>query len=109
MSTNHDRRSNRFFLSDEYYEKIMNGDLNEELIMISSGADVRRAYKQLQYKIFNSKGIQIKELGGWQSITGLLNIYVPACESDNFKSDGNTIEGRLYRIMSSSHRKVYEK
>lgn len=97
------------FLSDEYYEKIMNGDLNEELIMISSGADVRRAYKQLQYKIFNSKGIQIKELGGWQSITGLLNIYVPACESDNFKSDGNTIEGRLYRIMSSSHRKVYEK
>lgn len=96
------------FTSDEYYEQIMNGDLNEELIMISKGADVRRAYKQLQYKIFDIKGIQIKELGGWQSITGLLSIYVPAAESDDFKSDGNTFAGRLYKIMSSSHRKVYE-
>lgn len=96
------------FTSDEYYEQIMNGDLNEELIVISKGADVRRAYKQLQYKIFDSKGIQIKELGGWQSITGLLSIYVPAAESDDFKCDGNTFAGRLYKIMSSSHRKVYE-
>lgn len=96
------------FTSDEYYEQIMNGDLNEELIMISKGADVRRAYKKLQYKIFDSKGIQIKELGGWQSITGLLSIYVPAAESDDFKCDGNTFAGRLYKIMSSSHRKVYE-
>lgn len=96
------------FTSEELYGQIMNGDLNDELIMVSKGADVRKAYKQLQYKIFDSKGIQIKELGGWQSITGLLSIYVPAAESDDFKSGGNTFAGRLYKIMSSSHRKVYE-
>lgn len=96
------------FTSAKFYEQIMNGELNEELIMVSNGADVRKAYKQLQYKIFDSKGIQIKELGGWQSITGLLSIYVPAAESDDFRSGGNTFAGRLYKIMSSSHRKVYE-
>lgn len=93
----------------EHYEEIMNGDLDKELIMVSDGTDVRTAYKQLQSKIFNSKSIQIKELGGWQSIQGLLNIYVKGAESDNFKSAGNTFEGRLYRIMSSSHREVYER
>jgi len=77
--------------------------------MVSSGADVRTAYKKLQAKIFNSKSIQIKELGGWQSIQGLLNIYVKASESDDFKLTGNTFEGRLYRIMSSSHREIYER
>lgn len=96
------------FTSEKFYEQIMNGDLNEELIMVSKGADVRKAYKQLQYKIFDSKGIQIKELGGWQSIMGLLSIYVPAAGSDEFTSGGNTFAGRLYKIMSSSHRKVYE-
>ena len=97
---------NSFF---EHYEEIMNGDLDKELIMVSSGADVRTAYKKLQAKIFNSKSIQIKELGGWQSIQGLLNIYVKASESDDFKLTGNTFEGRLYRIMSSSHREIYER
>lgn len=92
----------------DHYEEIMNGDLNAELINVSTAADVRAAYKKLQTKIFKSKSIQIKELGGWKSIQGLLSIYVKAAESDNFKLTGNTFEGRLYRIMSSSHRKVYE-
>lgn len=68
------------FVGDSY-QKIMDGTFNQELIYASKACDVRKAYKQLQREIFNNRNIVKKELGGWQSIQGLLEIFVRACEN----------------------------
>lgn len=91
------------------YEEIMDGDLQDELINVSAAKDVRKAYKKLQIKIFDDKSIVKKEIAGWEAIYGLLNIFVKASRSDNFKSDGNNYESRLYKIIASSHRVIFEK
>ena len=63
----------------------------------------------MQIKIFDDKSIVKKEIAGWEAIYGLLNIFVKASRSDNFKSDGNNYESRLYKIIASSHRVIFEK
>lgn len=90
------------------YDKIMDGNLEDELIDVSSAADIRKAYKKLQYKVFDSESIMKKELAGWEAISGLLDIFIPASESDNFNANNNSYQARLYKIISSSHRKVFE-
>ena len=41
---------------------------------------------------------------------GLLTIFVEAALSDNFKANGgNTLECRLYNLVSASYRMFYEK
>ena len=50
-----------------------------------------------------------KEIAGREAIMGLLNIFVNAALTDNFKVDGgNTLECRLYNLISPSYRLVYE-
>lgn len=93
----------------EKYDEIMNGELEEEIIDISKASDIRKAYKKLQYKVFEDKNIVKKEIAGWEAIYGLLKIFTKASESPNFKADGNTYESRLYKMISSSHRIVFEK
>jgi deoxyguanosinetriphosphate triphosphohydrolase, putative len=92
----------------ENYEDIMNGDLQNEIIDISKAKDIRSSYKKLQGLVFNDKSILKKEIAGWEAIYGLLNIFIKASKSGNFKAEGNNYEARLYNIISSSHRKVYE-
>jgi len=92
----------------ENYDEIMAGDLQNEIIDISKAKDIRTSYKKLQGLVFNDKSILKKEIAGWEAIYGLLTIFVKASKSDNFKSSGNSYESRLYNIISSSHRKVYE-
>lgn len=92
------------------YDSIMRGELEDELIMVSSAKDVRMAYKQIQSQIFMYKSILKKEIAGREAIMGLLNIFVNAALSDNFKADGdNTLECRLYHLVSASYRVVNEK
>lgn len=91
------------------YDLIMNGELEDEIIMISRAKDIRRAYKKLTGKIFNYKTILKKELAGWEAIKGLLEIFVSAAESPNFKSSGNCRESRLYNIISLNYRTIYER
>ena len=90
------------------YDEIMNGELEEEIIDISKASDIRKAYKKLQYKVFDDKKIVKKEIAGWEAIYGLLKIFTKASESPNFKTEGNTYESRLYKMISSSHRIVFE-
>ncbi len=90
------------------YDEIMNGELEEEIIDISKASDIRKAYKKLQYKVFDDKNIVKKEIAGWEAIYGLLKIFTKASESPNFKPEGNTYESRLYKMISSSHRIVFE-
>lgn len=93
---------------EENYEQIMQGKLENEIIDISDASDIRKAYKKLQQLVFNDKSILKKEIAGWEAIYGLLEIFVKASESEYFMSGGNNLESRLYKIISSSHRKVYE-
>ncbi|WP_299765480.1 dGTP triphosphohydrolase [uncultured Dokdonia sp.] len=90
------------------YDDIMQGKLEDEIIDISEAKDIRRAYKKLQYKVFDDKSILKKEIAGWEAIYGLLDIFVKASRSDSFQANGNNLEARLYKIISSSHKKVYE-
>lgn len=91
------------------YTNIMNGDFSQELISASSAADIRSSYKKLQYIIFDNKNIMETELAGWEVIYGLLDVFIPACQSPNFhKEGGNTKEARLYKLISSSFRYIYE-
>lgn len=91
------------------YDLIMEGKLNNEIIKESAAADIREAYKKLTVRIFKSKSILKKELAGKEAIEGLLDIFVKASESPNFKSDGNTYESRIYNIISSNFKTIYEK
>lgn len=92
------------------YDSIMRGELEDELIMVSSAKDVRMAYKQIQSQIFMYKSILKKEIAGREAIMGLLHIFVNAALTDNFKADGdNTLECRLYHLVSASYRVVNEK
>lgn len=92
----------------KHYEEIMEGKLEDEIIDISDAKDIRKAYKTLQYIVFDNKSILKKEIAGWEAIYGLLRILIPASKSSNFGPSGNTYESRLYKIISSSHRKIFE-
>ena len=93
---------------EDNYDDIMQGKLEDEIIDISDAKDIRKAYKKLQYKVFDDKSILKKEIAGWEAIYGLLDIFVKASRSDSFQANGNNLEARMYKIISSSHRKVYE-
>lgn len=90
------------------YDLIMNGEFENEIIKESEAADIREAYKKLTGRIFKSTSILKKELAGKEAIEGLLQIFVNASESSDFKSEGNTYESRLYNIISTSFRTIYE-
>jgi dGTPase len=89
------------------YDSVMRGELEKELIDVSSAADIRKTYKQLQYCVFDDKNIVKKEIAGWEAIYGLLKIFCKASVSPNFTETGNTYESRLFKLISSNHRFVY--
>jgi dGTPase len=92
---------------EKRYDEIMDGTLENEIIEVSDASDIRKAYKTLQYIVFDDKNIVKKEIAGWEAIYGLLKIFVRASKSENFKEKGNTYESRLYKLISSSHRYVF--
>lgn len=92
---------------EENYDEIMSGDFEYELIDKSSGRDIRKYFEALQRVVFDNKKIMQTELAGWEIIFGLLEIFVPATESENFKTGGNTKEARLFKNISSSYRYIY--
>lgn len=91
----------------ERYDDIMQGTLESEIIDASKASDIRKAYKQLQYIVFDDSNIVKKEIAGWEAIYGLLKIFTKATQSENFQEKGNTYESRLYKLISSSYRYVY--
>lgn len=92
---------------EKRYDDIMKGTLENEIIDISDASDIRKAYKQLQYIVFDDKHIVKKEIAGWEAIYGLLRIFTNASKSERFQEKGNTYESRLYKLISSSHRYIY--
>ncbi|QOR36493.1 deoxyguanosinetriphosphate triphosphohydrolase [Clostridium sp. 'deep sea'] len=95
------------------YKDIINGSYNKELLNQSKASTIRNALKEISYIIFNNKVIITKELAGESVITNLLNLFVKgltATDENNkllFKK-ANTKENRLYRIISTNYRYIYE-
>jgi len=92
----------------ENYESIMDGSYAFELIETSNAADVRKSFKEIQAIIFDNKKIMQTELAGWEVLKGLLEIFIEASKSENFKASGNNRDARLYKLISSSFRFIYE-
>jgi dGTPase len=90
------------------YSSIIKGEFEFELIEKSTGSDIRKSYEALQRVVFDNKKIMQTELAGWEIIYGLLEIFVPATESEGFKAEGNSKEARLFKIISSSYRYIYK-
>lgn len=90
------------------YDKIMDGSYQYELIDKSDASDIRKSYKDLQIVILDNKKIMQTELAGWEVLYGLLEIFIEAAKSPNFTSKGNNKEARLYKLISSSFRYIYE-
>jgi dGTPase len=93
---------------DEKYADIMSGDLQYELIDISTAADIRKSFKELQYIVFDNKKIMQAELAGWEAIYGLLEIFIKAILSPDFNPKKSNKESRIYKNISSSYRYLYE-
>ncbi len=90
------------------YDTIVEGDFPDELIQKSSAKEIRQSFKDLQVIIFDTKKIMETEIAGWEVLYGLLEIFIPICLSPNFKASGNNKEARLYKLISSSFRYIYE-
>lgn len=90
------------------YDAIMDGSFPYELILDSTASDIRKSYKELQLIIFDNKKIMKTEIAGWEALYGLLDIFISASKSNNFQALGNNKESRLYKIISSSFRFIYE-
>lgn len=93
---------------EKNYNEIMDGSYPFELIDKSDAADIRKSYKELQTIVFDNKKIMQTELAGWEVLYGLLDVFIPACISPKFTSKGNNKEARLYKLISSSFRHIYE-
>ena len=90
------------------YDSIMDGSFAFELIDKSEASDIRKSFKKLQTIIFDNKKIMQTELAGWEVLYGILDIFIDASKSEHFKSEGNNKEARLYKLISSSFRYIYE-
>jgi dGTPase len=91
-----------------HYEAIMNGKYSVELITQGKGGEIKIAIDNLMGLILKSRKVINVELAGWEVIHGLLNQYIPACLSTDFKKGSKTKEGRLYQTISSSYRHIFE-
>ncbi|MBN8586528.1 MAG: dNTP triphosphohydrolase [Ignavibacteria bacterium] len=90
------------------YDKILDGKFKTDLFKNLAVYEIRKVFKNLAKIVYLSKNITEAELVGCKVITGLLEYYIEAAESDNFNSNGNSKESKLYRTISSSYRYIYE-
>ncbi|PWL29315.1 dGTP triphosphohydrolase [uncultured Roseivirga sp.] len=89
-------------------EEISRGEYNKELLKAPRANQIRSAFEELAKIVFKNKVIIKREVTGYKVIQGLLNIYIPSCYSDNFNYQSKTLEGRLYKTISSNYRYIYE-
>lgn len=96
----------KLFLNE--LDPILKGKYKVALLESSEGSKIAEAYKSLMPIVYENKGIIHGELTGWKVIHGLLEEFVEATKSSNFRSDSNSKEGRLYNLISASYRFIYE-
>ncbi len=85
----------------------MNGSFNSELLAESKAKVLTKKLGVLARKIFNYRPILEMELAGEQIIRGLLDTFVKAMMSPDYK-DSRTAEGKLYELVSRDYRFIFE-
>jgi dGTPase len=93
----------------KYYDDIMSGDLNYELLEMSDGKMAIEMLKECAKKfIFNSKEILINEVKGHKVIKGILDELVIALLNNNDLIGCKSYTQKLYQLISDNYRLVYE-
>jgi dGTPase len=92
----------------ENYDAFMSGDYPYEILDHNEGRNIRKAFKQLGRIVYLSKDVAEIELAGWKIINGLLHEFITAAESENFGTDTNSKENRIYSLISTSYRHIYK-
>ncbi len=92
----------------QHYDEIMQGRLENELIKVSTAADIHNAFRHILRLLYQNKSKVKKELAGWDVMHGLLTIFMRGCESNYFNATSNTLASHLYNIISINFRQNYE-
>jgi dGTPase len=91
------------------HDHILGGEYRGELLMDSPAKRIREGFKELSRAVFEDPNVMQAEIAGYEVISGLLDKFVTAAKSDEFHSQGKGLEGRYYRMISSSLRYIHEK
>jgi len=91
----------------ENYKAIMEGSFKTELLLDSKGAFIKKAYKEILFKIINTKEIIKIELAGDKILKTLLNEFTRAVISPNREKKGSK-EEKLYRLISPNYKFLLE-
>jgi dGTPase len=90
------------------HDTILDGRYKEELILRSPAKNIRKSFKELGNIVFKDKSVMQTELAGWEILNGLLEIFIAAGKSPNFNGANNSVESRIYGMISSSLRYMFE-
>lgn len=92
----------------DHYDKIMNGDYNEELLSVSSVKDINQAFKDLfNEKVLVDRTINRLEIAGYQAIKGLLSLFVPACLKKG--GEKGSFDNHIFKMISDEYRYINSK
>lgn len=92
----------------EQHDEILNATYNKELLKCETIRPFKKSFKNLTQIVFKNKNIVEKELSGYVVIQGLLKEYINSALSGKFNKEDTGKSGRLYNLVSSSYRYIYE-
>jgi len=92
------------------HELILEGKYKAELLDNSKAEEIRKAFKNMAYEVFDHSIIIEREIASYKIIQGLLEEFCSAAESNNFSKEGKSqsYENKLYKSISSNYRFIYE-
>lgn len=89
----------------ENHENILNGNFDSDLIESSKSNKLREFFKRISEYNFNNKNVLKSELIGEKVISFLLNRFIEAVESPDFKKN-KTKEGKVYSLISEHYKYI---
>ncbi len=98
------------FTNQENYERIMEGGLTSELLMVSRARSIRQFFESFANKhVFSSNDVLMLELMGEEVISGLLEQFFETVKADRKDLEKTKSKpGKLYRLISEDLRFLHE-
>ena len=91
------------------YEKIMNGQLEQDLFYYSPCKTLVKMLKNVARKlVFESTVISKTEISAHTIINSLLDNFIPSVVNYDTEYDNNSLHKRYISILSESHRYIYK-
>jgi len=91
---------------NNYYDSIMNGSFNQELLVVSDYSDILDACRAIFVRILNDKKVLRLETAGYTAIRGLLDLFIPAILGD--KHGSASFNQHIYELISQEYRYYFE-